>query len=86
MPNKTTEEQVFGSATVALCTSVVFQVGTVNGTEVPVCPKVQQSTDTVDQAPPSGEGRARPLYDLLGEALQIPPWPGNLPQASASVS
>jgi hypothetical protein len=32
------------------------------------------------------EGRAALLYDLRGEALQMPPWPGNLPHASASVS
>lgn len=32
-----------------------------------------------------GKGSESP-YDLRGEALQIPPWPGNLPHASASVS
>jgi hypothetical protein len=26
------------------------------------------------------------VYDLRGEALQMPPWPGSFPHASASVS
>jgi hypothetical protein len=32
------------------------------------------------------EGMSESPYDLRGEPLQMPPWPGNLPHASASVS
>jgi len=66
--------------------SVMVERGLVNKREVPVCLKLQYLLAKDDALPRVPLSQAAFDYERRGEPLQSPPWPGNLPHASAKVS